>query len=548
MGYQTEMKYAWLLLIAGCVTSTPIPNPPKPTQIIIYDTTHIKIIHYDTTRIPIFDSAYIFDLSGTVNIKDFGAKGDGSTDDHDAILTACNFCIANPSVCTTVRFPIGNYRINEPILLQNKGKYFTIKLTGDVSNKSSSDGYLSKITYSGLGGYAIGIQYGRSVEIENLTILGQYTFPYSVSNYNIGTLKFSDWAVPNITDSRYKPYAGIVIDPDTNVSGTRGGTSDVTIKNCSIKQWMVGICLSPNGVTQNDEMINILEDDIEACRVAIAVCQDQAKTINIKGLKVWSSVHTVLDGLTYGIGTGGGSIFCENWNIAGNCKELFNITTGRFPLSCKDLYSESLFRIGNVGSGTGTNFINTEIDFLSGPGWPESDWLIQGQANFYGGMLRYYDNDGGHRLNFATTGYVRYPFMFRDMTVSSLPITQGLYGVPTNYWYSARFENVHDYNSGYDVTQKSDTLINVSMSALTIDRINWVGTATINGVVPKVNDYLLAEPTSTTANYYDGVGNCTTKVLGRITSVNGNTTTLDHVSVNAFSGSDYGRIFIDRIK
>lgn len=542
------MKYSVIFLIAGCVTSTPIPNPPLPAQIIIYDTTHVKILQYDTTRIPIFDSAYIFDLSGTVNIRDFGAKGDGSTDDHDAILTACNFCIANPSVCTTVRFPIGNYRINEPILLQNKGKYFTIKLTGDVSNKSSSDPYLSKITYTGSSGYGIGIQYGRSIEIENITILGQYTFPYSVNNYNIGTLKFSDWAVSAIEDTRNNPYAGIVVDPEVNASGTRGGTSDVTIKNCSIHQFMVGICLTPNGFTQNDEIVNILEDNIDAVRVCVAIGQDQSKTINIKGLKVWSSVYTVLDGVSYGAGSGGGSVFCENWNIAGNCKELFNLSTSRFPLSCKDIYSESLFRIGNVGSGTGTNFINTEIDFLSGAGMPEADYLIQGQANFYGGSLRYYDADLGHRLNFATTGFIRIGFMFRDMTISNLPVTQGLYGIPTNYWYPAKFDNVIEYFSGWDMSQKKDTLIYESMSNLVVDRSRWTATANISGATAIINDYLIAEPTAGTATYYDSYGYCTTKVLGRITSVNGNTVTLDHVSVNAYSGSDYGRIFLSRMK
>lgn len=534
------MKYLVFFFILACGTTKPTPQPIPVPPIVKVDTIHIK--KYDTTytHILVADTVKSF-----VSITDFGAVGNGSYDNADAFTLAAEYVIAHPQPLIV---PIGSFYTSRSILLQNNGRYFTIHMTGTMPNKSSSNEYLSKIIYGGKSGYAIGIQFGRSILIENITVIGQYTFPNTVTNANIGVLKFSDWIDPSIIDTRTAPYAAIVIDPNQNASGSRGGTSDVTIQNCSIQQFMVGICLSPNGVTQNDEMINILETNIGSCRIAISICQDQSKTINIKGLKVWSSVYTVLDGFNYGSGHGGGSVFCENWNIAGNCKELFNLSTGRFPLSCKDIYSESLFRIGNVGGGTGANFINTEIDFLSGDNMPEADWLIQGQANFHGGMLRYYDNDGGHRLNFATIGYVRYPFMFRDMTVSSLPITQGLYGIPTNYWYSAKFENVHDYNSGYDVTQKSDTLINVSMSALTIDRVNWVGTATINGIVPKANDYLLAEPTSTTANYYDGVGNCTTKVLGRITSVTGNTVTLDHVSINAYSGLIYGRIYIDRIK
>ncbi len=105
---------------------------------------------------------------------------------------------------------------------------------------------------------------------------------------------------------------------------------------------MVGIALTPNEQTQNDEMINIKDDDIEACRVAIAIGQDQSKTIAIEGLKVWASVYTVLDGLSYGRGTGGGSVYCDNWNIAGNVNQLFYLRTDRFPLSARNIYSESL--------------------------------------------------------------------------------------------------------------------------------------------------------------------------------------------------------------
>lgn len=536
------MKYLFLLLLIGCGTTKPTPQPTPVPPIVVYDTVHIK--SYDTIHVvkieTVVDSISVLSISGSISVKDFFAMGDGSSDDYLPIINACNYCIANPKICTQVRFPIGNYKTTKSILLQNNGKYFTIKLTGDVSNKSSSDPYLSKITYTGTGGYAIGIQYGRSVEIENLTILGQYTFPYSVNNYNIGTLKFADWAVPNITDSRYKPYAGIVIDPDTNVSGTRGGTSDVTIKNCSIKQWMVGICLTPNGVTQNDEMINILEDNIDACRVAIAVCQDQAKTINIKGLKVWTSVHTVLDGLTYGIGTGGGSVFCENWNIAGNVNELFNLTVGRFPLSAINLYSESLFRIGTVGSGTVANFINSEFDFLSGHNMPAADYLINGPANFYGGSIRYYDDSYNHRMNF-----VNFAGAFRDMTLNNPLITRGLYGIPTNHYKEPKLDNVN-----YFYTAGSDSLVNIPfITDLIVDRVSWTANCTCSNI--SVGDYILAAPTNKTGSFYDTYLNhtaCPTIQIGRVTTVTGSHVTLDDVGLNAYSGEGYDAFYIDRIK
>ena len=536
------MRYQIILffIIVGCGTVKPTP---QPIPVVVHDTIHVTTTIRDTQTITLFKIDTVKHLS----FSDFGAVGDGRHDDVDAITAACNYVIEHPQPLTV---PFGNFYISHSILLHNNGKYFTIKLSGLLSNKSSSDQYLSKIIYGGRSGYAFGIQYGRSIVIENVTIIGQYTFPNTVTNANIGILKFSDWIDPSITDTKNAPYAAIVIDPNQNASGSRGGTSDVTIRNCSIQQWMVGICLSPNGVTQNDEMVNILETNIGSCRVAIAICQDQSKTINIKGLKVWSSVYTVLDGFNYGAGTGGGSVFCENWNIAGNCKELFNLSTGRFPLSCKDIYSESLFRIGNVGSGVGANFINTEIDFLSYDGLPEADWLIQGQANFYGGMLRFYDSDYGHRLMLATTGYVRYPFMFRDMTLNNPPIVVGLYGIPTNYWAPPKFDNVFGY---YTPFTKTDTLINVQLYVAPdykVNRSSWTATLTIPGIgaIARLEDYVLAEPTSTTANYYDSPGACVTKVMGRVVMIKGDSVFLKNIGIGMSTTTPINRVYIDRIK
>ncbi|HEY8734873.1 MAG TPA: glycosyl hydrolase family 28-related protein, partial [Puia sp.] len=242
--------------------------------------------------------------TGTINVKDFGAKGDGVADDLIPIQKACNACIAYPATCTSVRLPVGNYRITQPLMLQKiqNGQYafFTLRLTGDAPNKSASDSWLSRITYDSKSGFAIGVQLGRGITIENITLLGKYQFPYKVTNKNIGSLTFADWNDGSVTDNRNNPYAGIVIDPYANQNGSSAGTSGVEIKQCAVKQFMVGICLTPNPQTQNDEMINIIDDDIEAVRVAIAIGQDQSKEIHIDRLKCWAATHTILDGVSYG--------------------------------------------------------------------------------------------------------------------------------------------------------------------------------------------------------------------------------------------------------
>lgn len=522
------------IFLISCTVVKPTPQPIPVPPVTKVDTIHITI--RDTQTITFF----VLDTVKHLSFTDFGAVGDGVHDDADAISAACSYVIAHPQPLIV---PVGNFYISHSILLQNNGRYFTIHLVGLLPNKSSSNEYLSKIIYGGKSGYAIGIQLGRSILIENISIVGQYVFPISVTNANIGILKFSDWIDNSITDTRNSPYTAIVIDPNLNPPGvnTKSGTSDVTIRNCNIQQWMVGICLSPNGVTQNDEMVNILETNIGSCRVAIAVCQDQSKTINIKGLKVWASVHTVLNGVSYGAGTGGGSIFCENWNIAGNVNELFNITTSRFPLSCKDLYSESLFRIGNVGSGgCVANFINCEFDFLTGPWMPAADYLIAGSANFYGGSFRYYDDSYTHRMNFVNFGGA-----FRDMTLNNPLITKGLYGIPVNHYKEPKIDNVN-----YFYTPGSDTITKIAyITDLIVDRGSWTANCTAPGAV--VGDYILGSPTSTTGSYYDlSLINaaCPTIQIGRVTAVTGSHVTLDDVGLNAYSGQGYDAFYIDRIK
>jgi hypothetical protein len=490
---------------------------------------------------------------GDVNVMEFGAKCDGITDDIIADSTACAYCIAHPFFCSTVVFPVGHSRISRPLLLQNNGHYFTIHLKGMLPAKEASDQYLSGLFCDYKSGYGIGIQLGRGVIIENLAITGRYTKPYSFSGNKVATFRFSDWIDSTISDSRYAPYAGISIDPYPNVSGGSGGTSGVEIRQCTIKQWMVGICLTPNAYTLNDEMINIIDDDIEVVRVAIAIGQDQSKEIHIDRFKCWNFCHTILDGITYGRGTGGGSVDINGGNISGSVNELFNLYNDRFSISVKDVYSESLFRIGTVGGGAGANFIDCQIDLLTIPGWPEPDFVINGGGNFYGGCIRYYDDLPLHRLNFVNTGS-----MFRDMTLSSPPITVGLVGWPAHNYPTARFDNVHLYNFGKLIKPVYDTTIVLPRGLFTyfnVDSIKWVSTMYGRGLgsLIQVGDYILGDPSSGNGNgvYYDRYLNpngCPTIQIGQVQSISKDTLYMKYVGLNAPGNRRFDNIFISRLK
>jgi hypothetical protein len=535
-----------------------------------------------------------------LNVKDLGAKADGQHDDYLVIQKAIDGAIQNPSLGTSIYFPVGRYRITHPLLLQyvvnGRWQFFTIKLFGDAPAKSASNAYLSSIICDFTDGFAIGIQLGRGVQIENLNFLGRYTFPLSMTNKNIGTTLYSEWNNGSVHDTRYAPYSGIAIDPfcDSNdlkaadgynflrneyLPGTgRGGTSGVEIRQCAIHQFAVGIAMTPNPLTANDEMINIIDCDVEDVKVAIAIGQDQSKEIHIDRFKCWGSAHTILDGLHYGRGTGGGSVMINGMNIAGNVNQLFELVADRFPLSAKDIYSESLFRIGLVGSGAGANFINFQIDFLTGKGMPAPDYIFAGgPATFTGGMLRYYDGNSTHRMNLSTMHVV-----FRDMTLSTPPIITNLYGKGLSSYSAPSFENVHLYygpgyggtlginrtfdypyffsngtdplyhgsqyafNSGtgisYHILETEDYEEAVRLPGnlnIKIDRTKWTGSFLGGpGITQLIHpgDYLIA---STNRTYYDhdiNGGDCPTVQIGRVASIHKDSVYLDDIGLNTYTG------------
>lgn len=83
---------------------------------------------------------------GTVNVKQFGAYGDGTHDDTDAIQTAINSVIPNRNtVIPKIVFPSGTYKITDTITLQN---YTSLYALGLVTFATYIDGVAFTIATS----------------------------------------------------------------------------------------------------------------------------------------------------------------------------------------------------------------------------------------------------------------------------------------------------------------------------------------------------------------------------------------------------------------
>jgi hypothetical protein len=508
-------------------------------------------------------------VSDIISVTDFGAHP-GNFDNSEAFKRASDFIIQHPNLGSNLYIPPGNYFESKPWVIQSvvngKWDFFHIRIFGNASAKSSPDTYLTTITCGFTDGFGIGVQFGRDVEIENIALVGKYQ-PPPISEYNIGSTLYSAWSNKSGRDTRKAPYCGIAIDPFCDINqiaredcyggmlsqylpnSGRGGTSGMKITKCRINNFPVGIILTPNGYTQNDENVNILDDNIYACKVAIAICQDQSKAITIEHLKAWGPTYTILEGMEYGAGMGGGSTHCYDWNIAGCVNQLFNVNAGRFPLSGNFINAESLFRIGFVHGMAGFNLSNCNVDLLTGNGMPAADYIFSGgPLTWTGGMLRYYDGSFNHRMNLSQMNAT-----FKDMTMTNYPMITGLYAYGINGHPTPVFENINLYYGQGKMKKDFESLTPFPwLPNITIDKEHWIASFTAPPKLDiKVGDYILASPTDKTGRAFDKKMNpqeCSTIQIGRVIEVKGDNISLDDVGLNAYSGKDYGAIYIDRIK
>lgn len=209
----------------------------------------------------------------SVFVEDFGAVGNGVTDDRTAIQAAIDYCIAS-TYTKTVKFKAKTYLISGPLLLAKRSgstfSFFNINLEGAVNANAGVTGQATKIKCSHTDTFGIGIQNGRSCTIKNLLVEGGRV-DISKTAYQIATFDVTQWAVVGVRDEVYSPYAGIVIDPFGDVVPPDGGypglsayydisatgSSGISIEKCTVYYFTVNIMISPSGSTSNAESINV---------------------------------------------------------------------------------------------------------------------------------------------------------------------------------------------------------------------------------------------------------------------------------------------------
>src|SRR5262249_737911 len=129
---------------------------------------------------------------------------------------------------------------------------------------------------------------------------------------------------------------------------TGGGSSTIQLRSCFIYGFVVGVAISPNGVSQNAENITLIDCDIQVTKSSIAICQDQSRNITSRNLNLGTTKYA-FDGRSYGKGTGNcPSIFGAN---IGYIKYIFNTFSFAGGAAFEGIYCESTLSLGVFGGG-----------------------------------------------------------------------------------------------------------------------------------------------------------------------------------------------------
>lgn len=325
--------------------------------------------------------------SSVVNVKtNFGAVGDGRTDDTTAIQSAIDFALNNRH--GTVFLPEGTYKVTKTLHLGygwqgSTGSYNTIALEGATGFSGGAYGgeNQTKIVATFKDRPIINIQGGRVSGLRKLWIAG----PTQVNGTGYSALQRADPMnyVPELAvDNRRSPFCGVCIDgysgtsPDVpypsptypNFVGKTSGaygknlSSSVFVRDCYIQDCLIGIMQQPN-LDGNGDFSDFSGTMIQGCKVGVAVGNTQARSTNYRNMR-FQSVHTCIDGVSYGSRCGNVHGAMDNIH-ADYCYQLlaYNGNWSK-PVVVTNFYSEVMSRIGYMVTGNSTEFIGCHFDNL----------------------------------------------------------------------------------------------------------------------------------------------------------------------------------------
>jgi hypothetical protein len=319
-----------------------------------------------------------FGAQAQMNVRDFGARGDGQADDYPAIQRAIDSAVKTHG---RVYIPRGRYRISRPLVVALwTGKAYStcsIEITGDSRMWDMRN--QSVIIADFTDGFALGLHLNKGSIIRGIEVQGKYEMKYDLRTHYITELEDYN-ADPGCRDSRYSPYAGIVIDPfrpDLPPDGgypslqayyrgtnSKSGSTGIRIEDVTTDKFVVGIIIAPNGFTLNADIITLQNIRIGATKVGFAGCQAQEKQNRLINIGAWGPCHTLFAWGIYGQGHPG-HYYIEGVNAAGSVRQVVHrASQDWFPLYMTNIFAERIFRVGYWEGYAGDALSNAVFNFM----------------------------------------------------------------------------------------------------------------------------------------------------------------------------------------
>jgi hypothetical protein len=182
-------------------------------------------------------------LSDMISVKDFGAIGDGATDDTAAIQSALTYCV-NQSV--SLYIPTGTYILSSPISASGASK--AISIFGDGASNT-------RLVWTSTGG--ITLDYSGASQIQNIASPVYMNFGMYSRNLSIGTA-FTYISTTSGSGTTNGPtFMNLYIDADF-IGGTSANSwtngiklisaNNANIVNCSLEGLRVANPYVGNGI------------------------------------------------------------------------------------------------------------------------------------------------------------------------------------------------------------------------------------------------------------------------------------------------------------
>jgi hypothetical protein len=161
-------------------------------------------------------------LTGGIDVRDFGAKGDGIADDTQALQAAIDRAIKERKVL--VRLPTGRYRTRDTLHLGYGDAYTTLALVGEATASFGGNTAGTIILPDMIDRPTLNIQGARKTVVRGIAIRGR-NFDFArekanskggrAQNYaGVGDPDPAAWLDPSLSDGLrpFAPYAAITID------------------------------------------------------------------------------------------------------------------------------------------------------------------------------------------------------------------------------------------------------------------------------------------------------------------------------------------------